>query len=137
LNPVKDPGFEAWDALDSMDLHPSQGAHTSHLRTLSKIGFRLGFTSKATKGVSPEGAAYYTSRSDFVNDRRRGSMYLTKPVERKTGARGSRDAFLTLLLVLRRPARSWPRLDQSILDGLLPRYVDLYAFRLRTRTLLR
>ncbi|MHB8448779.1 MAG: hypothetical protein ACYC9P_12745, partial [Rudaea sp.] len=30
--------IEAWDALDSMDFsNPSQGAHTSHLRTLSKI----------------------------------------------------------------------------------------------------
>src|SRR4029078_9110894 len=36
-----------------MDLHPSQGAHTSHLRTLSKILIRPGFASGCPRAFRP------------------------------------------------------------------------------------
>jgi len=46
---------------------PPQGAHTSHLRTLSKIkGLRV-FVEPAPEDISSEGAAYYTTISRTVN----------------------------------------------------------------------
>jgi len=52
----------------SMDFtDPPQGAHTSHLRTLSKIkGLRV-FLNPAPEDISSEGAAYYTTISRTVN----------------------------------------------------------------------
>jgi hypothetical protein len=50
-----------------MDLHPPQGAHTSHLRTLSKIkGLRV-FVQPTPEDLSSKGAAYYTTNSRTVN----------------------------------------------------------------------
>ena len=46
---------------------PPQGAHTSHLRTLSKIKGLREFLVPAPEDVSSEGAAYYTTNSRTVN----------------------------------------------------------------------
>jgi hypothetical protein len=50
-----------------MDFHPPQGAHTSYLRTLSKIKGLRGLLHLAPKDISSEGAAYYTSNFLTVN----------------------------------------------------------------------
>ena len=50
-----------------MDFHPPQGAHTSYLRTLSKIKGLRGFLHLAPRDISSEGAAYYTSNFLTVN----------------------------------------------------------------------
>jgi len=50
-----------------MDLHPPQGAHTSHLRTLSKIMSLRVFVQPAPEDLSSKGAAYHTSNSATVN----------------------------------------------------------------------
>src|SRR6185312_5319867 len=54
-----------------MDFHPPQGAHTSHLRTLSKIVYSLPDSHQAPRDFSSEGAAHYTSRSKAVNSSRK------------------------------------------------------------------
>ena len=50
-----------------MDFHPPQGAHTSHLRTLSKIKSLRASIDPAPLDLSSEGAAYYTTISQTVN----------------------------------------------------------------------
>jgi hypothetical protein len=50
-----------------MDFHPPQGAHTSHLRTLSKIKSLRDFLDPAPEDLSSEGAAYHTTNSRTVN----------------------------------------------------------------------
>src|SRR5690242_19875671 len=50
-----------------MDFHPPQDAHTSYLRTLSKIKGLRDFSSLAPQDISSEGAAYLTSFFASVN----------------------------------------------------------------------
>src|SRR5215475_13547668 len=50
-----------------MDFHPPQGAHSSHLRTLSKIKSLRVSVDPAPEDLSSEGAAYYTTNSQTVN----------------------------------------------------------------------
>lgn len=50
-----------------MDFHPPQGAHTSYLRTLSKIMDLRGFVRLAPQDISSKGARYYTTNFLFVN----------------------------------------------------------------------
>lgn len=50
-----------------MDFHPPQGAHTSYLRTLSRINDLRGLAGLAPKNVSFKGAAHLTSNFVSVN----------------------------------------------------------------------
>jgi hypothetical protein len=50
-----------------MDIHPPQGAHTSYLRTLSKIRGLREVLLLASPDISSEGADYHTSNFVFVN----------------------------------------------------------------------
>src|SRR5690348_9611737 len=54
-----------------MDFHPPQGAHTSYLRTLSKIVDLLGLGGLASQDISFKGAAHLTSNFVSVNTLKR------------------------------------------------------------------
>ena len=54
-----------------MDFHPPQGAHTSYLRTLSKIVGLLGLGGLASQDISFKGAAHLTSNFVSVNTLKR------------------------------------------------------------------
>jgi hypothetical protein len=61
----------AWTHFVSMDFHPPQGAHTSYLRTLSKIKGLRESVHPAPENISFKGAAHHTSKFASVNTRNR------------------------------------------------------------------
>ena len=67
--------FKAWDALAFfLDGHrPLQGAHTIHLRILSKnfLASANRVSAFRTRNISFQGAAHHTPKSRFVNTLRR------------------------------------------------------------------
>jgi len=80
-----------------MDFHPPQGAHTSYLRTLSKIIDLRGFVCLASQDISFKGAAHLTSNFASVNTLKRSFSLL--------GVRVWPDAVFAVLLFRAIPSK--------------------------------